>query len=185
VRSHSCSSRSDSLGEARNGLPLPFLCELSPCALAVIPPNFLPLRPLKMKSFRYVHVLHQISSVAFSSLITAPATGFFILFMLFGFNHSLADTFLEQARSLTGDAPPGMVRECKQSNDSGPPSPLVMPQVCKTVLIDEDDWKERVDDTIRQFYLTFSVFGLLFWMTANNQPSELIGWIRRKCKQQN
>ena len=138
-----------------------------------------------MKSFRYVHVLHQISSVAFSSLITAPATGFFILFMLFGFNHSLADTFLEQARSLTGDAPPGMVRECKQLSDSDPSSPLVMPQVCKTVLIGEDDWKERVDDTIRQFYLTFSVFGLLFWMTANNQPSELIGWIRRKSKHQN
>ncbi|WP_217990960.1 hypothetical protein, partial [Enterobacter hormaechei] len=85
----------------------------------------------------------------------------------------------------TGGSQPGMVRECKQSNDSGPPSPLVMPQVCKTVLIDEDDWKERVDDTIRQFYLTFSVFGLLFWMTANNQPSELISWIRRKSKHQN
>lgn len=134
-----------------------------------------------MTSFRYAHTLRLIRSAAFSSLITAPATGFFILFMCLALNNSLASTFLTQARSLVGDAPAGMVKECIQPQSSPPDPPHAKPSAlntCKLTFIDEDEWKESVDNSIRQFYLTFVVMGLLCWFFANNRQEGLVSWLR-------
>lgn len=134
-----------------------------------------------MISYRHVRTLSLIRSAAFSCLITAPATGFFILFMCLAFNNSLADTFLKQARSLVSDVPTGMVRECIQAKTTVPEPPEVHPSAlnaCKTTFIGEDEWKDSVDLSIRQLYLTFVVLGLLCWLFAENGMKGLFAWLR-------
>ena len=43
------------------------------------------------------------------SFVTAPALFFFVGFVFLSFNNSLAGEFMEEARSLVADAPPGKV----------------------------------------------------------------------------
>ena len=151
------------------------------CPAPFIPEFFLS-RVLKMISFKYVRALRLIRSAAFSCLITAPATGFFILFMCLALNNSLADSFIKQARALVNDVPPGMVRECIQPRSSVPVSPVLKPSAlntCKEVLTDEDDWKASVDNRIQQFYLIFVAMGLLCWLFTNNRLAELISGLQK------
>ncbi|HCR1943868.1 hypothetical protein ABKW25_20560 (plasmid) [Enterobacter hormaechei] len=144
--------------------------------------KFVLSRVLKMISFKYVRALRLIRSAAFSCLITAPATGFFILVMCLALNNSLADSFIKQARALVSDVPAGMVRECIQPRSSVPVSPVLKPSAlntCKEVFTDEDDWKASVDNRIQQFYIIFVAMGLLCWLFTNNRLAELISGLQK------
>ncbi|UXY13562.1 hypothetical protein N7922_24740 (plasmid) [Kosakonia sp. ML.JS2a] len=44
--------------------------------------------------------LRSLRRAAWFSLVTAPAIALFTTFVLFSFNHSLAGTFLDEARNL-------------------------------------------------------------------------------------
>jgi hypothetical protein len=68
------------------------------------------------------------------SFVTAPALSFFVGFVFLSFNNSLAGEFMEEARSLVADAPPGKVWDCipphnAPTDDGFPSVPVVKPDV--------------------------------------------------------
>jgi hypothetical protein len=89
-------------------------------------------------------------------------TELFVGFVFLSFNNSLAGEFMEEARSLVADAPPGKVWDCipphnAPTDDGFPPVPVVKPG-CERVLVDADTWQRSTDSLIRQVYLCW-----LFW----------------------
>jgi hypothetical protein len=58
------------------------------------------------------------------SFVTAPALFFFVGFVFLSFNNSLAGEFMEEARSLVADAPPGKVWDCVPPRNTSPEDSL-------------------------------------------------------------
>ena len=120
------------------------------------------------------------------SFVTAPALFFFVGFVFLSFNNSLAGEFMEEARSLVADAPPGKVWGCvpphnTPTDDSFPPVPTVKP-VCERVLVDADTWRRSTDSFIRQAYLLLVILGAFVWWFCNGLTESVViaYWLKDK-----
>ena len=121
------------------------------------------------------------------SFVTAPALFFFVGFVFLSFNNSLAGEFMEEARSLVADAPPGKVWDCvpprnTSTEDSLPPVPSVKP-VCERVLVDADTWQRSTDTFIRHVYLWLAILGAGIWWSWNGMKESLVIvlWLKEKA----
>lgn len=119
--------------------------------------------------------------------VTAPALSLFIVFIFLSFNNSLAGEFMEEARSLVADAPPGKVWNCipprnTSPEDKLPPIPSVKP-VCERVLVDADTWQRSTDRLIRHFYLGFVILGMFISWFSNGMAEALaiVLWLKGRA----
>lgn len=120
------------------------------------------------------------------SFVTAPALSLFVAFVFLSFNNSFTGEFIEEARSLVADAPPGKVWGCvpprnTSPEDSLPPVASVKP-VCERVLVDADTWQRSTDTFIRHVYLWLAILGAVIWWSWNGMKESLVivSWLKDK-----
>lgn len=146
-----------------------------------------------MSTYRAARSLHACWRAAWFSLVTAPSLVLFFLFMLLTFNNSLAGTFLDAARDLVVDAPPGKIWGCapplstpvekvmppENGNPGGPPALR-----CERTTADAIAWQKSVDRLIRSLYVTVAFAGAFFWWLFGSKPGvpEAAEWAGRKVK---
>lgn len=119
--------------------------------------------------------------------VTAPALSLFIVFVFLSFNNSLAGEFMEEARSLVADAPPGKVWSCvppdnTPTDDSFPSVPVVKP-TCERVLVDAYIWQRSTDSLIRQVYLVLVILGMaILWFSSGMEEAlAIVLWLKEKA----
>lgn len=138
-----------------------------------------------MNNISYARALRAVRRAVFFSFITAPSLTLFVAFGFLSFNNSLAGAFLDEARSLVADAPPGKVWDCAPQGTPTeinlPPVPAVKP-VCEPVLVDASAWQQSTDFLIRHVYLWVVMMGALMWWLFNGcQGIEGTGhWLKKK-----
>lgn len=121
------------------------------------------------------------------SFVTAPALFFFVGFVFLSFNNSLAGEFMEEARSLVVDAPPGKVWDCiaphNAPTDVGFPSVPVVKPGCERVLVDADTWQRSTDSLIRQVYLVLVILGMaILWFSSGMaEVLAIVLWRKEKA----
>lgn len=121
------------------------------------------------------------------SFVTAPALSFFVGFVFLSFNNSLAGEFMEEARSLVADAPPGKVWDCipphNAPTDDGFPSVPVVKPACERVLVDADTWQRSTDSLIRQVYLVLVILGMfILWFSSGMaEVLAIVLWLKEKA----
>ena len=146
-----------------------------------------------MSTYRAARSLRACWRAAWFSLVTAPSLVLFFLFMLLTFNNSLAGTFLDAARDLVVDAPPGKIWGCAPPLST--PVEKVMPQGngiaaappdvrCERAAVDAIAWQKNVDRLIRNLYVTVAFAGAFFWWFLGSKPGvpEAAEWAGRKVK---
>ena len=146
-----------------------------------------------MSTYRAARSLRACWRAAWFSLVTAPALVLFGLFMLLTFNNSVTGTFLDAARDMVVDAPPGKIWDCAPPLSTPvekvmPPensNPAVPPALrCERAAVDAIAWQKNVDRLIRNLYVTVAVAGAFFWWLFGSKPGvpEAAEWAGRKVK---
>lgn len=140
-----------------------------------------------MSTYRAARSLRACWRAAWFSLVTAPSLVLFLLFMLLTFNNSVTGTFLDAARDLVVDAPPGKIWDCATPLGAPPENgnPAVPPAFrCERAAVDAIDWQKNVDRLIRNLYVTVAVAGAFFWWLFGSKPGvpEAAEWAGRKVK---
>lgn len=146
-----------------------------------------------MSTYRAARSLRACWRAAWFSLVTAPSLVLFFLFMLLTFNNSVTGTFLDAARDMVVDAPPGKIWDCAPPLSAPvekvmPPensNPAVPPAFrCERAAVDAIAWQKNVDHLIRNLYVTVAVAGAFFWWLFGSKPGvpEAAEWAGRKVK---
>lgn len=113
--------------------------------------------------------------------------------MLLTFNNSVTGTFLDAARALVVDTPPGKIWDCapplsapvEKVMPPGNGNPAVPPAFrCERAAVDAIAWQKNVDRLIRNLYVTVAVAGAFFWWLFGSKPGvpEAAEWAGRKVK---
>lgn len=121
----------------------------------------------------FVQRLRVLGSMAFFSLVTAPALALFIAVIGLAFSQSLSGQFLATAHELIDGAPRGAVNATvcvpPTALDGGEVKSLAKtpPLLCQDAVTDERAWRHDTDRAIRQLYLLASLIGLGVWLMLN------------------
>lgn len=132
----------------------------------------------------YRDILPFVASAAralFFSVVTAPAVVLFVIVIMTSQRGSLTDRYIDNARSLVGNAPAGMVMECTGSAEpfvwrgDSPPPQYVKPPCIKTP-VDAASYAATQDSIMLNIWGIIAIVALGFrticWALSDN-PSKL------------
>lgn len=118
----------------------------------------------------------------FFSVVTAPAVALFVIVIMTSRHGSLTGWYIDNARSLVGNAPAGMVMECTGSAEpSAPwtgdnPPPLYVKPPCTETPVDAASYAATQDSIMLNIWGIIAIVALgsraICWALSDN-PSKL------------
>lgn len=125
----------------------------------------------------------------FFSVITVPAVMLFVIIILISLRGSLTGWYINDARSLVGNAPAGMVMRCLDSEPSPtlsgdvPPPQYVKPEPCTKTPVAASGYASMTDSTLLAVWKLISMMALAFramvWASGDS-PSKLSNIFSRR-----